>query len=155
MKPVRYFAIDFASVFQNPQLSGFRQRNAAKVFVPVSGYDAKTPERTPKQLFTITPTFKLPHGLGEVYGRYKYVGQIFADNGNQIALPAYGVTSFGFNINATDRLQIAFNAENVFNTVGFTEGNPRQGQTQNAASGYFYGRGIVGPTYGGSITFRY
>ena len=160
LRPVRFFAIDFTSVFQDPSLSNFRQSapgnsSSGGVFVPVPGYDAKTPERTPKQLFTITPTIKLPHGLGEVYGRYKYIGQIFADNGNQIALPAYGVTSFGFNINAGDHLQFSFNAENVFNTVGFTEGNPRQGQTQNAASGYFYGRGIVGPTYGGSITFRY
>ncbi len=154
-QPVRFFAIDFTSVFQNPKLSGFRQKDAAGNFVALSGYDAKTPERTPKQLFTITPTFKLPNGLGEVYGRYKYVGQIFADNGNQIALPAYGVTSFGANINVTDRLQVAINAENVFNEVGITEGNPRQGQTQNASGGYFYGRGIVGPTYGGSITFRY
>jgi len=157
--PVRFFAIDFTSVFQNPKLSNFRQANSTSStggnFVAVSGYQDKTPERTPKQLFTITPTVKLPHGLGEVYGRYKYVGQIFADNGNQIALPAYGVTSFGANINVTDRLQVAISAENVFNEVGITEGNPRQGQTQNAASGYFYGRGIVGPTYGGSITFRY
>ena len=155
LKPVSFFAIDFTSVFQDPKLSGFRQRNAAGNFVSVSGYESKTPERTPKQLFTITPTIKLPHGLGEVYGRYKYVGKIFADNGNQIALPAYGVTSFGFSLNIGERYQVAFNAENVFNEVGFTEGNPRQGQTQNAASGYFYGRGIVGPTYGGSVTVRF
>ena len=43
----------------------------------------------------------------------------------------------------------------MFNVVGITEGNPRQGQTQNAGSGYFYGRGIVGPTYGGSVTVRF
>jgi len=147
-------------VFQNPQLSNFRQATAQNSrqggnFVTLPRYNAKTPERTPKQLFTITPTIKLPHGLGEFYGRYKYVGQIFADNGNQIAPPAYDVSSFGASFNPSDRLQVAVNAENVFNTVSLTEGNPRQGQTQNATSGYFYGRGIVGPTYGGSITFRY
>ena len=150
LAPVRYFAIDFTSVFQDPKLNNVRNNG-----VSLKGYGGNTPERTPKQLFTITPTIKLPHGLGEVYGRYKYVGQIFADNGNQIALPAYGVTSFGANFNINDRLQVAVNADNVFNTIGITEGNPRQGQTQNAASGYFYGRGITGPTYGGSITFRY
>lgn len=162
LQPVKFFAIDFESVFQNPKLNNVRARvardaqgNPIGPFVPQPGFGGHSPERTPKQLFTITPTIKLPHGLGEVFGRYKYIGQIFADNGNAISLPAYGVTSFGFNINASDRLQFSFNAENVFNTIGLTEGNPRQGQTQNASSGFFYARGIVGPTYGGSITFRY
>ncbi len=156
LQPVKFFAIDFASVFQNPKLNNVRsQINNTGPYITQAGFSGHTPERTPKQLFTITPTIKLPHGLGEVFGRYKYVGQIFADNGNAISLPAYGVTSFGFNINASDRLQFSFNAENVFNEIGLTEGNPRQGQTQNASSGYFYARGIVGPTYGGSITFRY
>ena len=161
VRPVSYFAVDFASVFQNPKLSNFRQQvsNSPNFnpndFVTAPGYTGKTPERTPKQLFTVTPTFKLPNGLGEVYARYKYVGKIFADNGNQIALPSYGVTSVGFNINLGERYQVAFNAENIFNVTGITEGNPRQGQTQNATSGYFYGRGIVGPTYGGSLTMRF
>lgn len=149
-QPIRYFAIDFTSVFQNPQLNNVRLDGAS-----VKGLGGNTPQRTPKQLFTITPTIKLPHGLGEIYGRYKYVGQIYADNGNQLPFPAYGVTSFGASFNVNDRLQLAINAENVFNVVGLTEGNPRQGQTQDASSGYFYGRGIVGPTFGGSVTFRY
>ena len=160
-RPFSFFAVDFNSVFQDPKLNNFRQQISSSPtfnpadFVAAPGYTGKTPERTPKQLFTVTPTFKLPGGLGEVYARYKYIGKIFADNGNQIALPSYGVTSVGFNVNVSDRLQLAFNAENIFNVVGITEGNPRQGQTQNAASGYFYGRGIVGPTYGGSLTFRF
>jgi len=161
LQPVKFFAIDFESVFQNPKLNNVRGRTtdangvAVGPYIPMTGFSGHSPERTPKQLFTITPTIKLPHGLGEVYGRYKYIGKIFADTGNAVSFPAYGVTSFGFNINASDRLQVSFNAENVFNTLGLTEGNPRQGQTQNASSGFTYGRGIVGPTYGGSITFRY
>ena len=118
-------------------------------------YAGNRPERTPAQLFTITPTIKLPNNLGEVFARYKYIGKIYADSGNGVALPAYGVTGAGVNINVTDQLQASFNVDNIFNVVGLTEGNPRQGQTQNASSGYFYARGIVGTTYGGTVTFRF
>lgn len=150
LRPVSWFALDLSGVFQNPKLNNLRLNG-----VQQPTYDGNRPERTPATLFTVTPTFKLPNGLGEVYGRYKYIGKIFADSGNGVALPAYGVTSVGFSLNLRDDLQLSFDADNIFDVVGLTEGNPRQGQTQNVSSGYFYSRGIVGPTYGGSITLRF
>ncbi|MBY0284521.1 MAG: TonB-dependent receptor [Sphingomonas sp.] len=150
IRPVDWFSIDFFGVFQGPTLNNLRLNG-----VPQPSFNGNRPERTPSTLFTITPTIKLPKKLGEFYGRYKYIGNIFADSGNGISLPAYGVTSFGVNVNVTEQLQVSVNADNVFNVIGLTEGNPRQGQTQNAASGFFYARGIVGPTYGGSVTLRF
>ncbi len=150
-KPARFFELNFQGVFQEPTLNNLRLNGVAQT----TGFNGNTPERTPKTLFTISPRFILPNGLGEIYGRYKYIGQIFADAGNGLALPAYGVTSLGFNINVSKRLTLGFDAENIFNEIGLTEGNPRQGQTQTVTAGYFYARGIVGPTYGGTLTFRY
>jgi outer membrane receptor protein involved in Fe transport len=70
-------------------------------------------------------------------------------------LPSYGVTGIGVNLNLSQRVQLNLNADNVFDVVGLTEGNPRQGQTQAITDGFFYARGIVGPTYGGTLTFRF
>lgn len=150
VRPVSWFSLDLSGVFQNPKLNNLRLNGVAQ-----PTYNGNRPERTPATLYTITPTFKLPNGLGEIYGRYKYIGKIFADSGNGVALPGYGVTSAGVILNLRDNLQLTLDADNIFNVVGLTEGNPRQGQTQNASSGYFYARGIVGPTYGGSVTFRF
>ncbi len=148
-RPLQYFGIEFNGVFQEPQLTNVY---LAGVIQPFNG---NRPERTPATLFTITPTFSLPHGLGEIYGRYKYIGDIFADNGNGLALPAYGVVSLGADINITKRLSFGISADNLTNEIGLTEGNPRQGQTQNATGGYFYARGIVGTTYAGRVTYRF
>lgn len=150
VRPIDWFAIDFQGVFQDPKLVNLAINGANQ-----AGFEGNRPERTPAKLFTITPTAKLPNGLGEVYGRYKYIGKIFADAGNGVALPSYGVTSLGVNFNVTDRLQLNFNVDNLFDVVGLTEGNPRQGQTQAVTDGYFYARGIVGRTYGGSITMKF
>jgi iron complex outermembrane recepter protein len=150
VRPIDWFALDFSGVFQKPSLNNLRLNG-----VPQPTFNGNRPERTPAKLFTITPTITLPDGWGEVYGRYKYVGKIFADAGNGIALPAYGVTSLGINLNVGERLQVGFNADNIFDVVGVTEGNPRQGQTQNASSGFFYARSIVGPTYTGTVTLKF
>ncbi|MBM6578348.1 TonB-dependent receptor [Microvirga sp. SRT01] len=150
VRPVRWFSVDFQGVFQDPKLENLQIDGATQ-----SGFEGNRPERTPARLWTVTPAIQLPNGLGDIYGRYKYVGKIFADAGNGVALPSYGVTSVGVNLNVTQQLQVSFNAENIFDVVGLTEGNPRQGQTQAITDGYFYARGIVGPTYGGSVTFRF
>jgi iron complex outermembrane receptor protein len=150
VRPIDWFSVDFQGVFQDPKLVNLAINGANQ-----DGFEGNRPERTPAKLFTITPTVKLPNGLGEVYGRYKYIGKIFADAGNGVALPSYGVTSVGASFNLSDRLQLSVNADNIFDVVGLTEGNPRQGQTQAITDGYFYARGIVGATYGGSITFKF
>lgn len=159
-RPVPWFEIDAVGVFQDPSLTNARLGRApvggsAVVFTPVPQFNGNTPERTPKRLFTISPTFHLPHGLGEVYGRYKYIGAIFADPNNGLPLPGYGVTSAGFNINVARNLQFGGSVDNLFSVTGITEGNPRQGLSQTVTNSLFYGRGLVGVTYAGSVTFRF
>lgn len=150
VRPIDWFSIDFQGVFQQPKLKNLQLNGVTQ-----PGFEGNRPERTPAKLFTVSPVFKLPNGLGEAYARYKYVGRIFADNGNGLALPDYGVTSLGVTLNISDRLQANLNVDNLFDVVGLTEGNPRQGQTQAITNGNFYARGIVGTTYGGSITMRF
>lgn len=149
-RPVDWFEISAFGVFQRPELNNLSLNGIAD-----DEFNGNRPERTPKELYTIQPTVILPNNLGDVYARYKYVGDIFADSGNGVSLPSYGITSVGVNLNVTERLQVSFNAENIFDEIGLTEGNPRQGQRQNADSGFFYARGIVGPTYGGSVTLKF
>ena len=150
VRPATWFSVNVQGVFQDPKLVNLAINGANQ-----EGFEGNRPERTPSQLITITPVIELPNGLGEVYARYKHVGKIFADAGNGVALPSYGVTSAGVSLNVSDRLQASFNVDNIFNVIGLTEGNPRQGQTQAITDGFFYARGIVGTTYGGSITLKF
>ncbi len=139
IRPVRFFSLNVIGVYQDPKLTNLTFSG------PIAGsYDGNTPERTPKKLLTVTPSFILPNGLGEIYGRWKYVGKIFADAGNGIALPEYNVFSAGISVNLTPMINLNASVDNLTNAKGFTEGNPRQGQTQTIVDGYFYGRAIYG-----------
>lgn len=139
IRPVRFFSLNVIGVYQDPKLTNLT------FSAPIAGtYDGNTPERTPKKLLTVTPAFILPGGLGEIYGRWKYVGKIFADAGNGISLPSYDVFSAGISVNVSPNINLNASVDNLTNEKGFTEGNPRQGQTQTIVDGYFYGRAIYG-----------
>ncbi len=152
LRPTDFFSLDFISVFQDPNL-----KDVTLTDVPTPAFDGNRPERTPKTLYTITPSFHLPNDIGEIYGRYKYIGDIFADSGNGHRLPGYGVTSIGAILNVTDNVQLSLNADNIFGVTGLTEGNPRQGQAQDSPppGTFFFARGIVGATYFASVTMRF
>ncbi|WP_084238966.1 TonB-dependent receptor domain-containing protein [Sphingomonas asaccharolytica] len=150
LKPVDFFKLSLSGVYQDPKLQNLRFDGTAQ-----PQYEGNTPERTPKKLLTVTPQFILPGGLGEIYGRYKYIGKIYADAGNGVALPAYGVFSVGGSINLSSKINLNVSVDNLTNVRGYTEGNPRQGQTQSIVNGYFYGRGIVGRNVLASITAKF
>ena len=159
LDPLRPFALHVQATYQNPTFSNVSTGTITINNVNVSSeanafYNGKTPGRTPNLMYTITPQYDLPGNYGQVYLRYQYIGRIFADNGDQVALPGYGVLAIGAIVNVTPKLALNVNVDNVTNELGLTEGNPRQGFTQQIVNGYFYGRGIVGPTALVSLTYR-
>jgi outer membrane receptor protein involved in Fe transport len=118
-------------------------------------YNGKRPQRTPALMYMVQPQWDLPDHRGNLYVRYKYIGEIFADNGDALALPGYGVVSVGGAYDITPRLNLNVSVDNVNDTLGLTEGNPRQGFTQSVVNGYFYGRGIIGTNAMAQLTFKF
>ena len=159
-EPLKPFALHAQATFQDPTFSnvstGLININGQNISPQVNAfYDGKTPGVTPQVMYTITPEYDLPDRLGQVYLRYKYIGRIYADNGDQVPLPGYGVLTIGGMVNVTPGTTLNVSVDNVTNALGLTEGNPRQGFTQSVVNGYFYGRGIVGPTGMVSLTSKF
>jgi outer membrane receptor protein involved in Fe transport len=159
-EPLKPFAVHAQATFQDSSFSnvstGFININGQNIAPQVNSfYDGKTPGVTPQVMYTITPEYDLPDHLGQIYLRYKYIGRIYADNGDKVPLPGYGVLTIGGLYNITPGTTLNVSVDNVTNALGLTEGNPRQGFTQSVTSGYFYGRGIVGPTGMVSLTAKF
>jgi len=159
-EPLHAFSLHAQATYQDPTFSRVSTGATNNVNVIVAQeadafYNGKTPGRTPNLMYTITPAYDLPAHYGQVYLNYQHIGRIFADNGNQVSLPGYGVLSIGAICNITPSLVLNISVNNVTNELGLTEGNPRQGFTQQIVNGYFYGRGIVGPTGLVSLTYRF
>src|SRR6267154_2747256 len=149
-RPGRYFRLNAFGVYQTPELS-----NGSINGVGHPEFDGLTPQHTPKKLFTITPEFLFPGNRGELYLRYKYIGQFFADSGDGLSIPGYGVFSIGSIYQVTSKLKLNVSVDNLTNVIGITEGNPRQGATQTSSNGYFYGRGIAGRNALVTLTYSF
>jgi iron complex outermembrane receptor protein len=158
--PLTPFSLHAQATYQDPKFNnvstGDITINGENISAEANAfYNGKVVGHTPKVLYALTPAYDLPGKYGQVYLRYRYTGKIFADNGNQVELPGYGVLSVGAIANLTPSLALNVSVENVTNVLGLTEGNPRQGFTQQIVNGYFYGRGIVGPTALVSLTYQF
>ena len=154
------FSVHVQGTFQKSKFSNVRTGvitiNGQNIASQVDAfYDGLTPQRTPDTMYMIQPQWDLPNQLGTVYARYKYIGRIYADNGDQVVLPAYGIWSLGAVYNVTSKVTANLSVDNVSNELGLTEGNPRAGFTQSIVNGYFYGRGIPGTTAEASLTFKF
>jgi iron complex outermembrane receptor protein len=157
--PFSAFSLNVKATYQKPKLSnvflGQLVNGQTINSAAAAAYDGNVPQRTPQTLYSIQPTYDLPNQLGALYLRYEYVGKIYADAGDGLALPGYGVLSVGGNVNVAQNLNLNVNVYNVTNELGLTEGNPRQGVTQSVVNGYFYGRSIVGPNAMVSLTYKF
>jgi iron complex outermembrane recepter protein len=157
--PVRGFALRVEATYQKPTLSnvfiGDLINGQVVNSAAASQYNGNVPQRTPQTLVTVQPSYDLPNRLGVVYARYAYIGKIYADSGDGLALPGYGVLSLGGYVDITDKLAFNVSVNNVTNELGLTEGNPRQGNTQSIVNGFFYGRGIFGTNALFSLTYRF
>jgi outer membrane receptor protein involved in Fe transport len=157
--PVRAFSINVNATYQKPKLSsvfiGEFLNGQTVNSAAASQYDGNIQERTPQLMYVIQPAYDFPNQWGAVYLRYEYTGKIYADAGNGVALPGYGVLSVGANVNFTPKLNLNVNVYNVNNTLGLTEGNPNSGVTQQVVNGYFYARGITGPNALVALSYKF
>jgi iron complex outermembrane receptor protein len=156
---INAWQMTFQGAFQKPSVSSARvleQNNG----VPVSltsypDFNGNVDPRTPKILFTTDQAYVMPGNFGRVYVRYHYQGAFYDDIGNGVKIPGYGTVAAGLIWNPTSRLNVNASVQNLTNTLGLTEGNPRQGLTQQVVNGSFYGRAIPGRNYLLSATLTF
>ncbi|MCH8621456.1 TonB-dependent receptor [Undibacterium sp. TS12] len=150
-KPVRYARLNVTGVVQHSTMK----------IKSVSGPSAGTvdtaslgshPERVPDHNFTITPTLLLPDNKGEVYLSYHQVGKRYSDAANSFVLPSYHTVALGANYQLSPTLALNFSVQNLTNSIGLTEGNPRAGFTEVASGNYFFARSILGRNMQLSLT---
>jgi iron complex outermembrane receptor protein len=148
---INAWEMSFQGAFQKPTVS------SAHVIETLNGvqqsltsypdFNGNVDPRTPKTLFTMDQAYVMPENMGRAYVRYHYQGAFYNDIGNGVKIPGYGTWDAGVVWNATKRLNVNVSVQNFTNTLGITEGNPRQGLTQQVVNGSFYARAIAGRNF--------
>ena len=113
--------------------------------------EGNKPRRQADFIYTLIPSYtynKFATGIS-IIGTTKS----YAQDDNQLVLPAYAIVSPYINYNLSKRLTVALNANNLLNSFGFTESE--EGSIINNQTNIIRARSITGRTIGGSLTFSF
>ena len=103
--------------------------------------------RTPELQFRLTPEYKSDNFQAAI--TWAYIGERCSEYRNQFALPAYQTWDFSSEFTMNEQLSLQLEIKNLTNTLGLTEGNPRDDLSTGI---YFYGRR---PIFGRNIEIAY
>ncbi len=159
-KPFKQFGVTLGGVLQKHDLkiTNVTGPSAALYRDELASYSGNLPERTPKINFTLTPTYYLLDGKGEVSMSFQHVGKRYADLANSIALPKYTTVALSARYEITSKITLHANIQNLTNETGLTEGNPRGGTSafqEATGSNYFFARPILGRNLQVSASFAF
>ena len=119
--------------------------------LPQSKFNGNQITRTPELQLRLTPEYNA--GPLTVAVTWSYVGERYSDIANQFALPAYQTWDLFAEYVLTEQLSTQLEVKNLTNTLGLTEGNPRDDLSHQEP--LFYGRPIFGRTIKVALSYQF
>lgn len=127
LRPVDNFNVAFSGTWLDAK---YRDFFAGGGTIDLSGNRV---QRQPKWQWRITPSYDFEFGNESkvsLYSTFSYIGDRFSDTANTQNLPNYFKIDAGVSFDVNQALSLAVTADNLTDTIGLTEGDPRTlGQT--------------------------
>lgn len=155
--PVDWFDVQVTATVQDPQYKGLRYTELVSGAPVLRDYEGNQLIRVPKQSYRVVPGVNLLGGKLRLQIAYEYEGQRYVDTANSVKLPSYDVWSASARYDISQMCSLFFYADNITNSLGLTEGNPRAGELASADAGAntFIARPILGRAYRAAIMYRF
>ena len=111
----------------------------------------------PKNSLRIVPGLNLLDGKLRLQVSAEYESARFVDTANTVRLPSYKTYNGSASYKVDDRWSVFGYVDNITNSVGLTEGNPRQGELQSADAyaNTFLARPLLGRTYRLAVMYKF
>jgi outer membrane receptor protein involved in Fe transport len=154
VRPVRWFDVSGTATLQSPKYKGLTYVDATgKTF----DYDGNQLIRIPTVSLRFVPGLNLLGGRLRLQTSWEYEGKRFVDTANSVRLPAYATVNISARFDIGNGLSIYGYVDNVNNSLGLTEGNPRAGEIQNGDAGAntFIARPLIGGNYRAALMYRF
>jgi outer membrane receptor protein involved in Fe transport len=112
--------------------------------------------RVPKLSYRLVPGVNIGEAL-RLQLSYEYEGKRFVDSANTLVLPSYHTINFTARYAISNALTAYFYVDNLDNSLGLTEGNPRAGEIVSADAGAntFIARPLMGRTIRAALTYQF
>ena len=158
-EPIPGARLDVTATLQNPEISNLRFDGPSVGGVTdeeLAQLDGNQVTRIPKVIVSATPSYRaeLPGDRSfSIFGTWRYLGDRFNDFANRNLLPDYSRFDAGFDLGITPRVTVQTRVENITNSIGLTEGNPRVGQLLGAPASLRMARPILGRSVRVSLVY--
>jgi outer membrane receptor protein involved in Fe transport len=155
--PVEWFDLTFSSTLEQPEYKGLRYTDNVAGQPVLRDFDGNQLIRVPKVSLRVVPGVNLFSQRLRLQASWEYEGARYVDTANSVVLPSYTVLNASGRLSVTDHFDLYGYVDNVTNSVGLTEGNPRAGEVQSADAGAntFIARPILGRAYRLSLMYRF
>jgi outer membrane receptor protein involved in Fe transport len=148
----RTLQASLTATLQNPEYTGLRFENEALSEFEVLDFDGNRVRRIPRYIVEFRPSYTI--GPARLFGAVRYMDERFSDDANNVTLPDYWVFNAGASVNVRN-VTVRATGNNLANTIGLTEGNPRVGQVVGVERDIFMARPILGRSGQLSIAYTF
>lgn len=154
LRPVRWFDLSGTATIEDPEYKGLTYVDSSG---KLNDYDGNRLIRVPTVSLRFVPGINLLDGRFRLQASWEYEGARYVDTANSVRLPAYATVNISTRFDISRRLSLYGYIDNVNNSLGLTEGNPRAGEVQNGDAGAntFIARPLIGRNFRASLMYRF
>ncbi|WP_233840340.1 TonB-dependent receptor [Dyella sp. 2HG41-7] len=155
--PSKLFDVQYSATLQDPRYKGLRYTTITAGEPVLLDYDDNQLIRVPRKSLRIVPGFNLLDNKLRLQMSYEYEGKRYSDTANSVELPQYHTINFSARYQVTPDLSLFLYADNLNNSLGLTEGNPRSGELKSSDAGatVFIARPLLGRSFRASVMYRF
>jgi outer membrane receptor protein involved in Fe transport len=155
--PVEWFDVTLSATLEQPEYKGLIYTDNVSGNPVLRNYDGNQLIRVPKVSVRLVPGINLFDQRLRLQVAWEYEGARYVDTANSVVLPAYNTFNASARLVLTEHMDLYGYVDNITNSLGLTEGNPRQGEVQSADAGAntFIARPILGRAARVSVVYRF
>jgi catecholate siderophore receptor len=152
--PVKWFDISATATLQSAKYEGLVYTNQAGQLI---NYNGNQLIRIPAISLRAVPGFNFFGDRLRLQAPVEYEGKRYVDVANSVELPGYVKIDINAQVKVNSKISLFGIIDNVNNSLGLTEGNPRQGEVQNADYGAssFIARPLIGRSFKVSLRYKF
>lgn len=157
VRPAPWGDLGFTLTLQKPEYRDLRYTDKVNNLPVPRDYSGNQLVRVPKVSARLAPGVNLMGDKLRLQLSYEYEGARFVDSANSVRLPSYKVLNFSTRYQVSPALSLFGYVDNVNNSQGLTEGNPRAGELQSADAGAntFLARPVIGRTVRAAVKYDF
>lgn len=156
--PVQWFDLSATATLQHGEYEGLKaEAVSGGILTQAYNYNGHRLIRVPQVSVRAVPGFNLFGNRLRLQSAIEYEGKRYTDVANSQILPAYTKVDLDASVKLTREITVFGVVDNLTNSLGLTEGNPRAGEIQsNEANQYiFLARPLLGRSFKVSIRYKF